>query len=238
VHLSKDHPDAPPTHASLARLQVFEMVKDGGFDKKLTIEDGAFIELERFEFVNGVAVGGGNRNHQTMIGDSEEKKTSDEGSSTIVSHGGGDGTAQADVPTSGSNNSAHDINNSADNGHRRRFSHFHFRKLHLHRRISGPALTVVDAERNPVPQSGAATDEAKTTPTSKTKDGDGVKVTIRLVALDEQGMELASPNEQLIYLQIVREGTKSDEDDKKPWVVKVVKREAMVKSFLFSVFCH
>ena len=76
--------------------------------------------------------------------------------------------------------------------------------------------------------------------TSKHKDDDGVKVTIRLVALDEQETELASPNEQTTYLHIVRfgakpevkeEGEKDKVEDSRPWVVKVVKREATVGAF-------
>ena len=235
VHLAKDHPDAPPTQANLAKLQVFEIIQDGGFGNKLTIEDGAVLELARFEYVNGVAVGGGNK----VV--CEEKKTSGEESLPI---GAGDGTVRlngsnVDVTASPPNVAAAEINNNSNsNNHNgnylRRFSHFHFRKLQLHRRVNGPALTVVDAERNAASRS--APSEAKTPASSKTKDGDGVKVTIRLVALDEQGLELESPNEQLIYLHIVRESTRSDvgEEDSKSWVVKVVKREATVRLlFLF-----
>jgi hypothetical protein len=59
---------------------------------------------------------------------------------------------------------------------------------------------------------------------------EGVKVTIRLAALDEQGTELASPNEQITYLHVVRFGAapSEGEEDARPWVVKVVKREATV----------
>jgi len=148
-----------------------------------------------------------------------------------------DGTANADVTPSRGNVPAGENSNGRgnNNGHRRRFSHFNFRKLQLNRRVSGPALTVVDAERNAASQSGTAAYEAKAVAASKGRDGDGVKVTIRLVALDEQGTELDSPNEQLIYLHIVREGTKSDEEDTKPWVVKVVKREATIGPHTFHL---
>lgn len=75
---------------------------------------------------------------------------------------------------------------------------------------------------------------------NKSKEGkeeeDGIRVIIRLAALDEQGTELISPNEQLTYLHVVRFGTKStpseeaseEVEDVRPWVVKVVKREATV----------
>jgi hypothetical protein len=81
----------------------------------------------------------------------------------------------------------------------------------------------------------------------KPKDGkedaeEGVKVTIRLAALDEQGTELVSPNEQITYLHIVRFGQQSTDvpeggdtaSDARPWVVKVVKREATVCS-MYSI---
>jgi hypothetical protein len=228
VHLTKDHPDAPSTQAGLARLQVFEIIQDGGFGNKLTIEDGAVLELERFEYVNGVAVIE-NRDRQPVVG--EEKQSSDEDPLPIVSPvGGADGTAQLNGSNADITASRPNVATGESNNNRRRFSNFNFRKLHLHRRVTGPALTVVDAERNAASQSPAAPGEAKPPAVPKVRDGDGVKVTIRLVALDEQGTELESPNEQIIYLHIVRENTKSDvgEEDAKSWVVKVVKREATV----------
>ena len=64
----------------------------------------------------------------------------------------------------------------------------------------------------------------------------GVKAMIRLAALDEDGKSLSCINEQTTYLHIVRFGAPppADEEDKRPWVVKVVKREATV-SKLYSV---
>ena len=223
---------------------MFEIIQDGGFGNKLKIEDEAVVELERFEYVNGVAVIG-TRDRQTAVG-GEEKQMGVEESLPIVSPGAIDGITQlngsnTDVTGSRLNVPAGDVNNNnGNNNNRRRFSNFNFRKLHLHRRVTGPALTVVDAERNGASQTPAAPDEAKT-PVSKVRDGDGVKVTIRLVALDEQGTVLESPNEQTIYLHIVRENTRSDvgEEDTKSWVVKVVKREATVKNdplFVILIF--
>ena len=104
---------------------------------------------------------------------------------------------------------------------RRRFSHF-LRRRSTIQNVSGPALAVVDAE----PTTGVA--EATK---GKEDVAEGVKVTIRLAALDEQGTELASPNEQITYLHIVRFGPRADtehDEDTRPWVVKVVKREATV----------
>ena len=198
----------------------------------MTIEDGAVLELERFEYVNGVAVG-------KVREPTEDKKMGSEGASPVVSSGVSDATTNVDVNAdniaANENNASNSHSNNNNNNNRRRFSHFHFRRLNLQRRVSGPALAVVDAERNAVPQSGTTPDDTKA---AKNRDGDGVRVTIRLVALDEQKMELDSPNEQLIYLHIVREGTKSDggEEDATPWVVKVVKREAAVRFLLLICF--
>ena len=179
--------------------------------------------------MNGVAVVGGSRDRQTAIGDEEIK--SGEGSLLVVP---ASGTAQldaskADVTPSRGNLAVGEGNSNRNT--RQRFSNFNFHKLQLHRKVTGPALTVVDAERNAASQSATVPGETQAPATSRIRDGDGVKVTIRLVALDEHGEELESPNEQLIYLHIVREGTRSDvgDDDAKPWVVKVVKREATVK---------
>ena len=205
VHLPKNHPDAPSTSSIslLSKLLVFETVVDGGFSNHLTLEEGALLELGRFENPQLVP-------DTTLPSIPEPAVTS------------GD-TASSDASTP--------IRNS-----RRRFSHFHFRKRSQSRSISGPALTVVDAE------------PAATQPEKKEGKDDveeGVKVTIRLAALDEQGTELASPNEQITYLHIVRlnasaeaarEGGESSDVDARPWVVKVVKREATVSSLYFILY--
>jgi hypothetical protein len=111
---------------------------------------------------------------------------------------------------------------------RKRFTAFHFHKRSGDRAASGPALAVVDA------------DVANTSPESDKDKGfkddmrEGVRVIIRLSALDEDGMDVPTVNEQATYLHIVRLGAPpaADEEDVRPWVVKVIKREATV-----SVYC-
>ena len=116
--------------------------------------------------------------------------------------------------------------------HRSRlFNNFHFRKRNQDR-VAGPALAVVDAESTITPPNEGKDKE------SKVEDmEEGVKVTIRLVALDEQGKALSSPNEQGTYLHVVRLGaTPADgEEDARPWVVKVVKREATIGPHTFHL---
>ncbi|KAG6830543.1 hypothetical protein H0H87_007742 [Tephrocybe sp. NHM501043] len=191
VLLPKDHPDAPATasSSSLAKFLVFESVVDGGFAKHLKLEEGALLELGRFEHTPSASAAG-------------------EPSST--------GDASSDSNATGNRNA------------RRRFTHLHFRKRTENHSVSGPALRVVDADPTP-----AADDKGKDDTT------EGVRVAIRLAALDEQGTELASPNEQVTYLHVVRFGAASEgesgESDTRPWVVRVVKREATIGPHTFHL---
>jgi hypothetical protein len=121
------------------------------------------------------------------------------------------------------------VNSSASNkqqerDRKKRFTTFHFRKHHNDRNhsVSGPALAVVDAEVGTVNPDGTKAD-AKVD-----ADEDGVRVIIKLSALDEDGHGLASANEQATYLVVTRTVTDESEDETKPRVVKVVKREATV----------
>ncbi|KAG6865638.1 hypothetical protein C0991_000808 [Blastosporella zonata] len=189
VLLPKDHPDAPATASTsgFSKFLVFESVVDGGFGNHLTLEEGALLELGRFERIPASAPSG-------------------EASSP------GDTSTDTD----------------ATNNRRRRFTHLHFRKRTENHSISGPALRVLDVEPTP------ATDDK-----SKDDTTEGVRVIIRLAALDEQGTELASPNEQLTYLHVVRFGVaaegESGEGDSRPWVVRVVKREATIGPHTFHL---
>lgn len=111
---------------------------------------------------------------------------------------------------------------------RRRFTNFHFgRRTDGNHSVSGPALAVLDGEVG-------AHEKDK----AEHNDGDGgVKVTIRLAALDQDGKELPSPNEQITYLHVVRYGTRNTDEgeDSRPWVVKVVKREATVSTSISRI---
>jgi hypothetical protein len=104
------------------------------------------------------------------------------------------------------------------------FTSFHFRN-HRHRSVAGPALAVVDADVGGTGTEGAKEEEGK-----NHTDNEGVKVIIKLSALDEDGHGLASVNEQVTYLHVIRMGSVATEreEDRRPWVVQVVKREATV----------
>jgi hypothetical protein len=196
VLLSPEHPQAEPT-TSRSRILVFESVVDGGFGKILKLEEGATLELGRFE----------HNPHKVPTAPPSQTPTPPNAS---------DSPAQPEIEESTTNN------NGGQPDRRRRFTNFHFRKRTQNRSVSGPALAVVDAE----------------VPSAKGKDAakdveEGVKVTIRLAALDEQSTELASPNEQVTYLHVVKFGAapSDGEEDSRPWVVKVVKREATVSLY-------
>ena len=101
---------------------------------------------------------------------------------------------------------------------KKRFTAFISRRHQREQSVSGPALAVVDSE---VPVShDSNTQENK----------EGLKVIIKLAALDENGHGFSSANEQLTYLHVARAGAvpPEGEEDKRPWVVHVVKREATV----------
>ncbi|KAF7763617.1 hypothetical protein Agabi119p4_8154 [Agaricus bisporus var. burnettii] len=206
VVLSKTHPEAAsvPSATNQAQILVFESVSSGGFGKRLTLEEGAMLELGRYDHAAQMAA---------SAPENEEPAKSEVALESVA------------IPS--------DMNTS-NRQSRRRFSHFPFRRR-TNRSVAGPALAVVDNDPN------ATGNEAK-----KDKDKDdieGIRVIIRLAALDEQGTELVSPNEQTTFLHIVRLGAKAaepasentDTDDSKPWIVKVVKREATIGPHTFQL---
>lgn len=188
VILPADHPLAENVDSrGFSRILVFRSVVDGGFGKFLKLEEGATLELGRFE--------------QSVRSEDfvAEKPSAD---------------AQATGPAAASRNGRQ----------RKRFTAFHFGKRSSDRAASGPALAVVDAD------AANTSTESEKDKGSKDDMCEGVRATIRLSALDEDGTDVPTVNEQTTYLHIVRMGTPptADEEDVRPWVVKVIKREATV----------
>lgn len=200
VLLAPSHPESS-THSSpgLTKTLVFESIVPGGFGKKLTLDEGAVLELARFEHRPAAA---------PPVGSLEN---------TVAQADGGGDTA-------------------APRPSKRRFSNFHFRRRDsLAANVSGPALAVVDAESAPNPDSAKAKEDAE-------EEFLGVRVTIRVAALDAYGAELGSPNEQVTYLEVVRLGAApeheegaGEEEDTRSWVVRVVKREASIGPHTFHL---
>lgn len=274
------------------KMCVFEVVTQGGFGRLLKLEEGAMLELGRWEYresplpalgmlsssASGLQVHG-------PSGSADRISTDDANTSTAAPSG----EASDQTPATGGST-------GPTPRHKKRFTNFHFRKRTTDRNVAGPALAVLDAEsssspsNNPSPSPNADTngtgngngnnaEKKGDTGGVGEKEEEGVKVTIKLMALDEDGKELESVNEQVTYLHVVRFGAKpvmgmagvgagggvaaanaatsagaegeeeskdvkdtkdtkevaahvaaatQVEEDKRPWVVKVVKREATV----------
>ncbi|KAL1711716.1 hypothetical protein EV715DRAFT_214937 [Schizophyllum commune] len=222
------HPDSPlykgensseaDANAPLTKVLLYEQVTDGGFGKVLDVEDGAAIELSRF-----------------LPSHKQSKPQNPEGVES----------ASSLEPPSDSSTPANEDNSAGNRA--RRFTHFHLRRSIFHsssdadrqrnRAASGPALAVVDT-LDPSNQAPHAEDE-----------GSEVKLMIRLAALDDQGTELSLPNEQVTFLSVARHGPKISrkatedsaanaepaEEDTRPWVVRVVKREATIGPHTFQL---
>ncbi|KAG1760768.1 hypothetical protein EDD22DRAFT_899683 [Suillus occidentalis] len=189
VVLPTDHPYAETTDSTgYSCISVFESIVDGGFGKVLHLDEGATLELGRFEHKHNEA---------------------ETASSQITG-----------VPES--SRAANIVNSSAPASSR---------NDRARKRFTGPALAVVDAEAS------APTVEGSEDKEGKEEVKDGVRVTIRLSALNEDGTDLSVVNEQITYLHVIRFGAAPDEDkeDTRPWVVEVVKREATIGPHTFHL---
>lgn len=253
-----------------AKLLVFETVTDGGFGRKLKIGDGAVVELGRFEKVPG------KRGVEQSA--TEEENQQQQTAQDNLAHLAIPSDQGVDTPTL----ATPDVAGGPNARRSRRFTRaFRLITPHRHRgqeqelTASGPALAVVDVNAQPEDAPVTPAVANPTAPPAKKEEEHGVKLTIRLVALDEQGAEMGCPNEQVTYLHVVRVGTKpaapkavnpaadpptetsegakdattpahgtdaqrpeettDDEEDTRPWVVKVVKREATIGPHTFHL---
>lgn len=203
VVLPADHPYAETIDSTgYSCISVFESVVDGGFGKVLHLDEGATLELGRFEHKHTEAETASSQ----IIGVPELSRAVE--------------SVDSSTPASSRNDRA-----------RKRFTGFNFRKRSANTSVSGPALAVVDAEIS------APTVEGSEEKGDKEEVKDGVRVTIRLSALDEDGADLSVVNEQITYLHVVRFGAPPDDEkeDSRPWVVTVVKREATIGSHTFHL---
>ncbi|KAH7925074.1 hypothetical protein BV22DRAFT_1011937 [Leucogyrophana mollusca] len=211
VILPSDHPHAENVDSSgLSRILVFESVVEGGFGKVLSLEEGATLELGRFEMSR------------------QATKAEDQGPSATPTETPGEPARAADAAEPAASG------NARNERTRKRFTGFNFRKRTQDRAVSGPALAVVDAEL----PSPAANEEDKDKDAKEDSMKEGVRVTIRLSALDEDGMDMSSVNEQITYLHIVRLGSApsdDEEEDTRPFVVRVIKREATIGPHTFHL---
>ncbi|EIM89208.1 uncharacterized protein STEHIDRAFT_145901 [Stereum hirsutum FP-91666 SS1] len=258
VHPLGTNPSAVPSDSH--RTVVYEAVFDGGFGKTLKHEDGASLELSLFEHGKpkprrpSISFADGKANDSKDNLDLAPPATIPE--LQAPGSNSSSGTATPNPPANGNT-----IADGAQHRERKKrftaLSHFRKRNNHSHNHntsISGPALAVMDAEAGTASgdhdqtQAGAAGNAGADVAGKDAKDAkedEGVKVVIRLAACDEDGKEFegGERNEQGTYLHVVRfgpeppvvESSKESEEDGRPWVVKVVKREATIGPHTFHL---
>ena len=168
-----------PSSSQSTSVLLFNHVVDGGFGKTLRLEDGAILELNKID------------------AELHPKHTHSNSSQAAldISHGS---------PTPGSQTAldqSHSRLGAPDKlGNKKRLSSFAFRRKH-DREAAGPALQVVDAdveaaalaarrasaedhENDDAPQQDTGEGPSKT---HESEANDGIRVTIKLEALDEKG---------------------------------------------------
>jgi hypothetical protein len=191
------------SQGSFRSITVYESVFEGGFGRLLKFEDGATIDLGRFEHIPAHGSDDDPSSHKI----DKELITSEVSELPDISpqpH-----TTLTPTP------------DHQESARKRRFSALHFRRRSQNHSVSGPALAVVDNDATAVNE-----DDEKE---KDVQNDDGVRVVIQLLALDDFGTELSSVNRQSTYLHVVRLGSPvTGGEDNRSWVVNVVKREAMV----------
>lgn len=189
---------------SFHRITVYESVFEGGFGRLLKLEDGATIDLGRFEHI-------ATRGSQAVDVDQSSPKIDKELTTSEISELPGVPVQPPATPTP--------TPDHPENARKRRFTVLQFRRRSQNHSVSGPALAVVDNDATAVNENGEREKD--------TLNDDGVRIVIQLVALDDFGKELMSVNRQSTYLHVVRLGSPvAGGEDSRSWVVKVVKREA------------
>lgn len=189
---------------SFHRITVYESVFEGGFGRLLKLEDGATIDLGRFEHIAA-------HGSQAVDPDPSLPKIDKELMTSEISELPEISSQPHPTPTP--------TPDHQETARKRRFTALHFRRRSQNHSVSGPALAVVDNDATAVNEGGEREKDVQ--------NDDGVRVVIQLVALDDFGKELSSVNRQSTYLHVVRLGSPvNGGEDNRSWVVKVVKREA------------
>ncbi|KAF8494800.1 hypothetical protein JB92DRAFT_3126730 [Gautieria morchelliformis] len=218
LHIITPQPIDSSTSSSGTQLvDVFHTAVEGGFGRVLKLEEGATLELDKYDTLAHTA---------------------------SASAPGPDGppvtTSTPPAPTEP----------AAENGqNKKRFTLRIRKRTHPHAAedanrvsVAGPALQVVDAETPAHNGNGTGSTVAGIVGNgakneTQEKDEGGVKVLIKLEALDANDHTLVSPNSQATYLHIVRLGAApaASTPDTRPWVVRVVKREATIGPHTFHL---
>jgi hypothetical protein len=181
---------------------VFQIIVPGGFGRALKLEDGASLDLTKYE--------------RKPVSSTTELASSS--SPAVVN-----GSSALPQPIDGSTADATTGSNPRPS--KKRLSVLPFRRRGR-QEIAGPALQVVDAEK------AEAEGEEK-----DKKEDHGVKLVLKLEALDEEERHFQIPNIQSTFLQIARVGTAptDGQQDTRPWVVTVTRREATIGTHTFRL---
>lgn len=247
-------PADPAIQAGSQRLVLFETTVEGGFGRKLHLHEGATLELARLE---RAAIDAAEEAAAEAEAAAElSRVNSPEASSEVAQQPAANPRKRISIfrrkgTSSSSTTSTLPVASQQQGLPNARPQ---MTQLPAIPPVTGPALAVVD-EQTVAPNAvsvniaSAARDAMSRDRNLKRRDDEesGVKIVIRLSALDANGKALASRNEQTTYLHIVRFGPKpispptavalaADDrsqaepeiEDTRPWVVKVVKREARV----------
>jgi len=212
VIVSSNEPNPHGNSSLSTRITVYESVFEGGFGRLLKLEDGATVDLGRFEHI-------ATRGAQAVDVDHSSPKVETD---LITSQ-----IAELPEIAAQPNITSAPTSDHQDNARKRRFTALHFRRRSQNQSVSGPALAVVDNDAAATTEGG---EREKDLPSE-----DGVRIVIQLVALDDFGKELSSVNRQSTYLHVVRLGSPVVGEDHRSWVVKVVKREATIGPHTFHL---
>ncbi|KDQ09378.1 hypothetical protein BOTBODRAFT_37129 [Botryobasidium botryosum FD-172 SS1] len=275
VTIADQHPDYDA-------VVVFQSAVDGGFCRQLTLEDGAVLELSRFDPACAAAHQDHPQNPQSR---DQHPSTSTPSHPSGTHHPHHSSTRLSRLSFNFSSSTA-DLD-AFRHASRRKLSALTFRRREHTGSVSGPALRVVDGEASPAPAhphledvplapsplanvagaaadsgtggadseaaaaTGAGADVANTAGTEEhqeaattaagheheAKDSDGVRVNIRLEALDDKEQPLDTHNVQVTYLHIVKMGNPpaEGEEDTRHWLVKVVRRDATIGPHTFRL---
>lgn len=279
--VAKDGTEKEKSAPEKDQLLLYEAMVPGGFSRKLTLAEGAALELARLEAAE--------KAHREALRAAEASKLAS-------------ASSQALAPVASSSGPPNE--GQGRNRDRKKRLTFFRKKSHVRTQnsqqpqppmpppttaiASGPALAVVDAEsaQNPTLQTFFANGEAERRRREKEKEEKegGVKVAICLSARNADGKAVGGVrNEQVTFLWVVRhgpqpasaanadeeedeasesganaspsgsagvssgeksapgnpnadqEGEKKVEEDVRPWVVRVVKREARIGPHAFQL---
>lgn len=129
VIVSSNEPNPHGNSSLSTRITVYESVFEGGFGRLLKLEDGATVDLGRFEHI-------ATRGAQAVDVDHSSPKVETD---LITSQ-----IAELPEIAAQPNITSAPTSDHQDNARKRRFTALHFRRRSQNQSVSGPALAVVD----------------------------------------------------------------------------------------------